>query len=259
MPSFARLKDVRDVDTPNGIERAMTPRRFLVTAGNTREMIDRVRDWGNIFTGNTGYSIAKALTPLGQVDLLTSNKTHIAQASTDAIRASAFSSHAELKGALAALLAREKYDAIFMTAAVADYKPIGVYSILQRTPGEASTEIWQVKNVQAAKVKSTHTQIAIVGAQTEKLVDLFRTAWNHKGLLFKFKLEVGVTPDELLRIGEASRKASDADYLIANTLEMVEGEGAGAYLLSTTGHEFIPRAALANKLAKVAADALNRD
>ncbi len=28
-------------------------KRFLVTAGNTREMIDRVRDWGNIFTGNT--------------------------------------------------------------------------------------------------------------------------------------------------------------------------------------------------------------
>ena len=35
--------------------------RYLVTAGNTREMIDRVRDWGNVFTGNTGYGIARAI------------------------------------------------------------------------------------------------------------------------------------------------------------------------------------------------------
>ena len=27
---------------------------FLVTAGSTREKIDQVRDWGNIFTGKTG-------------------------------------------------------------------------------------------------------------------------------------------------------------------------------------------------------------
>ena len=236
----------------------MTSPRFIITAGNTREMIDRVRDWGNIFTGNTGYAIAKALTSLGRVDLLTSNKIHIAQASTDAIRASFFTSHAELKGALAALLAREKYDAIFMTAAVADYKPAGVYSVIQRTPGEAGAETWQVKNVQADKVKSNHSQIAVLGTQTEKLIDLFRTAWNHKGLLFKFKLEVGISTDELLRIGEASRKASDADYLIANTLDMVEGEAAGAYLISNTGHEFVARAALATKLTKVTADALKR-
>src|SRR5947208_6539024 len=107
----------------------MSSRRFLITAGNTREMIDRVRDWGNIFTGNTGYSIAKALTDLGEVDLLTSNRVHAAQAAGDRIRASTFVSHAELKGALAALLGRQRYDAIFMTAAVADYAPAGVFQI----------------------------------------------------------------------------------------------------------------------------------
>ena len=31
-----------------------TPRHLLVTAGPTREKIDQVRDWGNIFTGQTG-------------------------------------------------------------------------------------------------------------------------------------------------------------------------------------------------------------
>jgi phosphopantothenoylcysteine synthetase/decarboxylase len=229
----------------------MSLRRILITAGNTREPIDRVRDWGNIFTGNTGYSIARAMTALGEVDLLTSNRAHIAQAQQDRIRASAFSSHAELKGALAALLAREKYDAIFMTAAVADYTPAGVYQVVNRTPGGGGEENWTVRSVQAGKVKSSYGQIAVLGRTTEKIVDLFRTSWNHTGLLFKFKLEVGITPDELLRIGRESRAASRADYLVANTLDMVEGENAGAYVISETGHEFIPRLQLAQKLVEV--------
>jgi len=216
-------------------------------------MIDQVRDWGNIFTGNTGYSIAKAMRELGEVDLLTSNRNHVAQAPGDRITASAFTSHAELKGALAAVLALQKYDAIFMTAAVADYRPAGVFAVVERKAGNEGEETWVVRNVQAGKVKSNHGQIAVLGEQTEKIVDLFRTAWEHTGLLFKFKLEVGIEAAELIRIGEASRIASGADYLVANTLAMVGGEGAGAYLLSNGGHEFIPRAALASKLAEVAA------
>ena len=39
--------------------------RFLVTAGNTREMIDRVRDWGNVFTGNTGLASKRIVTTPG--------------------------------------------------------------------------------------------------------------------------------------------------------------------------------------------------
>src|SRR6187551_1341427 len=99
--------------------------RFLVTAGNTREKIDRVRDWGNIFTGNTGYRIARALADIGDVDLLTSNRTHLSELAGDArITGSPFTSHDELRGALAALLSRQTYDAVFMTAAVADYRPV---------------------------------------------------------------------------------------------------------------------------------------
>jgi phosphopantothenate---cysteine ligase (CTP) len=234
-----------------------TNRRFLVTAGNTREMIDRVRDWGNVFTGNTGFAIARAMAELGEVVLLTSNRAHIAQAADHHIAASPFTSHADLKAALAALMARHRYDAIFMTAAVADYRPTGAYQITERTPGkEPGTETWVVKNAQAGKVKSNHPRIAFVGEQTEKLIDLFRTAWRHEGLLFKFKLEVGITPAELIRIGEASRHSSGADYLVANTLDMVEGGSAGAYLLSADGHEFVPRVELPARLAAVVRERL---
>jgi phosphopantothenoylcysteine decarboxylase/phosphopantothenate--cysteine ligase len=136
--------------------------RYLVTAGNTREMIDRVRDWGNIFTGNTGYDIARALADAGgEVDLVTSNRTHLAEVAAapprphGVVRANGFTSHAELKSALAALMTRRTYDAVFMTAAVADYAPARVYEVLSRSPGEGGEETWTVRDAHAGKVSSS--------------------------------------------------------------------------------------------------------
>jgi phosphopantothenoylcysteine synthetase/decarboxylase len=226
--------------------------RFLVTAGNTREKIDQVRDWGNIFTGNTGFAIAQALSAVGEVDLLTSNRAHLEAIASPQIHRSAFSTHEELKGALSALMARQLYDAVFMTAAVADYRPARVYAVLdrQRAAGEGE-EVWRVRDVHAPKLKSTHPTIAVLGEQTEKIVDLFRTTWHHRGLLVKFKLEVGISPQDLLRVAEASRRASDADYLVANTLEMVSGSNPGAYLLSNAGHEWVSRAELPARMVRL--------
>lgn len=230
--------------------------RFLVTAGNTREKIDQVRDWGNIFSGNTGLRIAKALAQVGEVELLTSNRAHLAELTSEQrISASAFTDHAKLRGALTTLMARSTYDAIFMTAAVADYKPAGVFAIASREPGnEPGTERWIVRNVQSDKIKSTHRAIAVCGAPTEKIIDLFRTEWKYSGLLVKFKLEVGISKDELIRIGQASRKASHAEYLVANTLDMVEGPDAGAFLLSDKGEEWVRRDDLPARLVRVVSE-----
>src|SRR5438874_1427098 len=137
--------------------------RYLVTAGNTREMIDRVRDWGNVFTGNTGYAIARALADAGgDVHLLTSNRTHVKEArDVPNLRGSGFTSHADLKRALAALLSAVRYDGVFMTAAVADYAPAGAFEIVRRSPGAIpGEETWAVRDVTAAKVKSTYHEIA---------------------------------------------------------------------------------------------------
>jgi phosphopantothenoylcysteine synthetase/decarboxylase len=226
--------------------------RVLVTAGNTREKIDEVRDWGNIFTGHTGFAIARAVAEVAQVDLLTSNRQHVAEvhAGDDPkIHASEFTTHADLKAALESMVSDNRYDAIFMTAAVADYRPVRVFAVVDRQPGSGiGEERWQVRDAQAGKVKSTHDTIAVLGERTEKLVDLFRTRWSYTGLLVKFKLEVGVDRDELIRVGQASRKSSAADYLVANTLEMVHGEAAGAFLLSDAGEEWVPRAGLPDRM-----------
>ena len=237
--------------------------RFLVTAGNTREAIDRVRDWGNIFTGNTGFTIARALADVGAVDLVTSNRQHVAEAGTSrtfkhAIIPHSFTTHAELKERVGGLVGTHPYDAIFMTAAVSDYRPVRAFAVVAREPDphDPKVERWVVRDAQAGKVKSDHPQIAILGTRTEKIVDLFRSEWRYRGILVKFKLEVGIGKEVLLKIGEASRKSSGADYLVANTLEMVGGESAGAYLLWEGGSEWVARADLAGKMVQIATKAL---
>jgi phosphopantothenate-cysteine ligase len=230
--------------------------RFLVTAGSSREMIDRVRDWGNIFTGNTGFAIATALAAKGDVDLITSNRAHLEAtkgSGSSSVHPAPFTSHADLKRAIESALKQHRYDAIFMTAAVADYAPAGAFQILRREVRDDGEEAWIVRNVHAGKIKSSYEQIAFVGQPTEKLIDLFRTTWKYDGLLVKFKLEVDVPAEKLIEIGQASRKASGADYLVANTLAMVSGEKAGAYLLSDAAYEWIARADLPNRMALLVA------
>ncbi len=228
-------------------------KRFLVTAGNTRQPIDRVRDWGNIFTGNTGFQIAQSLATLGPVDLYTSNPQHADQAVAfkllHPITPKLYKTHEDLKQLLMNNVPRGTYQAIFMAAAVADYTPTGAFQVISRAPGkEPGTQVWTVQNAQAGKVKSTFEELAFLGKKTEKLVDLFRTQWGFKGLLVKFKLEVGVTPDQLIQIGQASRLASGADYLVANELDMVQGPNPGAFLLGDNLQEWVPRQTLATRL-----------
>ena len=234
--------------------------KYLVTAGSTRERIDHVRVWGNIFTGNTGFAITRELAKQGQVDLLTANPAHIQQVAgeaglAEAVAVTPFQTHAELRALLAQRMARQSYQAVFMTAAVADYSPAGVFEVVCREALSDGGERWTVRSAAAPKVKSNYSEIAVLGSRTPKLVDLFRGEWGYRGLLVKFKLEVGIDREELLAIGRASRKASGADYLVANTLAMVEGPDAGAFLIGPDDRaEFVGRAQLAGRLARLAVE-----
>jgi phosphopantothenoylcysteine synthetase/decarboxylase len=142
-------------------------------------------------------------------------------------------------------------DAVAMSAAVADYVPSGVFRIVSRSGDAEGRETWVVENVQAGKVKSTHDQIAVAGKRTEKLVDKFRDEWSYKGVLVKFKLEVGISEEELIAVAQASRAASGAEVIVANTLEMVQGNNPGAWLLGDSLRERVSRAELAGRLRDV--------
>ena len=71
----------------------------------------------------------------------------------------------------------------------------------------------------AGKVKSDEPELWLRLVRTPKLIDKTRSEWGFRGVLVKFKLEVGKTDQELLEIAERSRRQSQADLMVANTLE----------------------------------------
>ena len=187
--------------------------RILVTAGNTQTPIDAVRCLTNIFTGRTGARIAmEALGRDHDVVLLTSHPETVSDAP---LYVRTYRTFDDLHRMLAELVPTGRFDAIVHCAAVSDYALAGVHFGSQAGPS---------LTLPAPKIKSTHPELWMRFVPTPKLVDLVGTEWGFRGILVKFKLEVGIGDDELIAIAKKSRAHSDADLLVANTLEGYERE-----------------------------------
>ena len=111
---------------------------FVVTAGSTHEYIDTVRVWGNIFTGQTGLDLARALLDVGDVTLLTSNLQHAEafngfSGKAGMLGIETYTTHAELLDLLSErMTSGDHVEAVAMAAAVADYAPAGTFKVTGR-------------------------------------------------------------------------------------------------------------------------------
>ena len=94
-------------------------------------------------------------------------------------------------------------------------------------------------------MKGNHGELWLRFRPAPKLVDKIRTDWHFRGKLVKFKLEVGVSDDELLAIAERSRVDSGADLMAANTLE---GMREWAFVGAGSDYRRVPRAELADAI-----------
>jgi phosphopantothenoylcysteine synthetase/decarboxylase len=232
---------------------------ILVTAGNTLVLIDRVRGITNIFTGRTGARIAwHALDRGHQVSLLTSHPEVVEQPAraTPAERWGVwrYRTFDELHDRLREMVGRGSLDVIIHCAAVSDYQPAGIYAPVATTHFRIQDGQWEssapppptLVDRAAGKVKSDEPELWLRLVRTPKLIDRIRFDWGFRGLLVKFKLEVGVGEEELLAVAERSRRQSAADLMVANTLE---GALSWAYLGPLDGtYQRVNRAELAGRL-----------
>lgn len=216
---------------------------LLITAGNTHTPIDRVRVITNIFTGRTGANIAAAAVARGhRVTLLTSHPETV-----DRFRGEpTFVVHPyrmfdDLHQLMAGLIPAGGFDAVVHSAAVSDYHCGGVYAADAVFDGQ---KLPNLTDVSAGKVKSSFPEVWVRLTPAPKLVDKVRTEWGFRGVLVKFKLEVGVSEAELLQIAERSRRHSHADLMSANTLDEA-GEWA---LVGGPEYVKVPRAELAGHI-----------
>jgi phosphopantothenoylcysteine synthetase/decarboxylase len=236
---------------------------LLVTAGNTLTPIDRVRCITNVFTGRTGTRIALEANARGHaVTLLTSHPDVVAemQSPSPAERWTVFAYRTfdNLEALMAEQVAGRKFDAVIHSAAVSDYRADGVYAPAEGTHFDPAAGHWHAAGGgvpsmadmtggrSVGKVKSDAPEVWLRLVRTPKLVDRVREDWGFRGVLVKFKLEVGVSEERLLEIAENSREHSHADLMVANTLE---GAATWAFLGPVAGrYQKVSRAELAGRL-----------
>lgn len=232
--------------------------RLLVTAGNTHAPLDRVRVLTNIFSGRTGTNIARSAWTRGHtVTLLTSHPelmTDVAPPPGETrLTIVPYKTFDDLTGLLQAQIKSSRPpDVVVHSAAVSDYLCAGVYAPNAGTYFNARTGEWEARNAPAmteqkgGKIKSNEPEMWVRLVRAPKLIDRFRPHWGFTGLLVKFKLEVGLSDQELLDVAEASRVQSGADLMVANTLD-----GAGRYAFVgpiSDRYERIDRRELAERL-----------
>jgi phosphopantothenate-cysteine ligase/phosphopantothenoylcysteine decarboxylase/phosphopantothenate--cysteine ligase len=217
--------------------------KVLVTTGNTQTPIDRVRCITNIFSGRTGTQIALEAHRRGHSVTLVTSHPEVVRELAPALTVDArwtirrYRTFHDLEAELATLFAKVRFDAFIHAAAVSDYEFAGLYV----SEGGRMTPIDP-----AGKVKSSHPELWLQMRPTPKLADRVRSPWGFHGVFVKFKLEVGLTNEELRAVADKSREQSDADLIVANTLE---GMGTVAFMGDRTGAwEKVPRRNLAVRL-----------
>jgi phosphopantothenate---cysteine ligase (CTP) len=213
--------------------------RILVTAGNTQVPIDRVRCLTNIFTGRTGAAVALTALDRGHlVTLLTSRPESLSELRNPLPAAEApwevvtYSTFDELRALFIRKVSQGDLDAVVHSAAISDYLAGGIFAPAPGTQFEPDTKLWTgpapaLVDRSAAKVKSDEPELWLRLIRAPKLVDLVRAELGFRGVLVKFKLEVGQPEEQLLQTAERSRVHSAADLMVANTLE---GAGQWAFI-----------------------------
>lgn len=185
--------------------------RVLVTAGSTKVPIDKVRVISNIFKGRTGTEIAKKFSERGcDVTLMTSNP-ELAKPFGAIETVIPYLSYRELFELMEARIKFGGYDVVIHSAAVSDYEVSGMF--IEGGDGRL------VELDNSKKISSKHKDLFMKLSPTKKIIDEIRSNWGFDGVLVKFKLEVGVSNEELIKIAKRSRKESKADIIIANCLE----------------------------------------
>jgi phosphopantothenoylcysteine synthetase/decarboxylase len=177
----------------------------------------------------------------------------------------AYRTFADLRQRLSQNLSSGRFDALIHCAAVNDYDSAGIYAPDPYTRFHPDKSRWQrtgpphapaLLDRSAAKIKSDEPELWLRLIRTPKLIDLVRTEWSFRGILVKFKLEVGVSDEHLLDIAERSRRQSGAEVMVANTLE---GAASWAFLGPINDrYERVDRADLARRLLE-AVEHLHRE
>ncbi|MGW5878360.1 bifunctional phosphopantothenoylcysteine decarboxylase/phosphopantothenate--cysteine ligase CoaBC [Nocardiopsis terrae] len=185
LPEAAELFEAARLVLRRGaVEPDLTGKRVLISAGGTREAIDPVRFIGNHSSGRQGYALARTAAARGaDVTVVAANVGLPDPAGVHLVRVG---SAVELAEAVEA--ERAGADAVVMTAAVADFRPVNSAASKIKKSGAAPAPIELVENpdILAGLVASREregTAQTIVGfaAETDDVIANGRAKLARKG------------------------------------------------------------------------------
>lgn len=185
LPDPAELFEAARLVLRRGATRSdLAGRRVVVSAGGTREAIDPVRFLGNHSSGRQGYALARTAAARGaDVTLVAANVSLPDPAGVRLVRVE---SAVELAEAMET--ERTGADAVVMSAAVADFRPVTSAASKIKKSGDAPAPIELVENpdILAGLVASRSregTEQTIVGfaAETDDVIDNGRAKLARKG------------------------------------------------------------------------------
>src|SRR5439155_9471156 len=138
--------------------------RFLITAGPTREPIDPVRYVSNRSSGKMGYAIAEAALEAGHEVVLISGPVGLNRPRGAAVVP--ISTSDQMFDAVQEQT--RNCDVLVMCAAVADYKPIAVFTKkLKKRDAKLSLELIPTRDILASLPKSRKYFVVGFAAETE--------------------------------------------------------------------------------------------
>jgi phosphopantothenate---cysteine ligase (CTP) len=180
--------------------------KILVTAGATREPFDEVRFISNVSSGKTGAILADGLASFGHdVTLLRGEGSAKPQQVTDCEK---FSSCADLLAKLQHRLGTGAYDAVVMTAAVADYRP---------------------DTTQSGKIHSDTEERVVRLVRNPKILPQLKSMSPRPMRVVGFKFTVGADLEERRAAVFAQWAAGGVDATVHNDLHEIQ---------SSTTHPF---------------------
>ncbi|MEM2839100.1 MAG: bifunctional phosphopantothenoylcysteine decarboxylase/phosphopantothenate--cysteine ligase CoaBC [Thermoplasmata archaeon] len=180
-------------------------RKVTVIGGSTIEPIDAVRCITNASTGGTAVALAKEAYMRGaDVELLMGNC---------AVQLPGFLPSKRFKTArdLEKLVSGKKMDIVLMPAAVSDYSPDRAFK---------------------GKMPSDKESLSIVLKRNEKVIDSIDAS-----ILVGFKLEVGISVEDLKERARERMNSSKMTAIVANRLEDVKEDSSRAFMLDRSGDE----------------------
>lgn len=183
--------------------RDLVGRRFVISAGGTREPLDPVRFIGNRSSGRQGVALALAALARGaQVTLVAA---HLEVSAPEGVVVVDAGTAAELEAAMTEHAAHA--DTVIMTAAVADFRPTEVADgkIKKDAVGETlHLQLERTPDVLAGLAAKRHSNQRVVGFAAETEPDDAR----------------------LLEIGAEKARRKGVDLLVVNRVGVTEGFGS---------------------------------